>query len=291
MDVQRTSEGTHEVVLTFDNLGEASELERGTWPPDQALGRHPSVLTALPRLLSELDALRLRATFFIEAINCELYPDALREIAARGHELGMHGWRHERWSELSADNERSVLQRGARAFAELGLEARAFRPPGGELTPRSPALLHELGFEWCSPAGAGPGRALAGAGPGRALAGAGPGRTPPKVAPQRGDGLTLVSFDWELVDAYHLMQSFGDLRVRRGAAREPLAPDELAGRLERAITEQSGGLQTLILHPFLMLDPAWWEGARAVLASLARLADQGRAWVGPGGSWVRAASS
>ena len=77
MDVQRTSEGTGEVVLTFDNLGEASELERGTWPPDEPLGRHPSVLTALPRLLSELDVLGLRATFFVEAINCELYPDAL----------------------------------------------------------------------------------------------------------------------------------------------------------------------------------------------------------------------
>jgi hypothetical protein len=45
------------LVLTFDDLGEASELERDTWDPSAALGRHPSVLTALPRLLDELDAL------------------------------------------------------------------------------------------------------------------------------------------------------------------------------------------------------------------------------------------
>ncbi|MBV9681103.1 MAG: polysaccharide deacetylase family protein, partial [Solirubrobacterales bacterium] len=80
------------LVLTFDNLGEASALERGTQPPDVPLGRDPSVLEALPRLLDELQRHRLTATFFVEAINCELYPDAVREIAARGHEIGHHGW-------------------------------------------------------------------------------------------------------------------------------------------------------------------------------------------------------
>jgi len=79
------------VVLTFDNLGEASELERGTWPADARLGQHESVRGALPRLLDELDSFGLLATFFVEGINCELYPDAVREIATRGHEVGMHG--------------------------------------------------------------------------------------------------------------------------------------------------------------------------------------------------------
>ncbi|MBV9335905.1 MAG: hypothetical protein JO243_08420, partial [Solirubrobacterales bacterium] len=63
------------LVVTFDNLGEASALERGTQPPDMPLGRDSSVLEALPWLLDELDRHRLTATFFVEAINCELYPD------------------------------------------------------------------------------------------------------------------------------------------------------------------------------------------------------------------------
>src|SRR5690348_1562972 len=121
------------LVLTFDNLGEASELERGARSDAVPLGRHPSVHTALPRLLGALAEHGLRATFFIEAINCQLYPDAVQEIADRGHEVSMHGWRHEAWAALGADEERETLERGLRAFADLGLEVHAFRPPGGEL--------------------------------------------------------------------------------------------------------------------------------------------------------------
>ena len=83
------------LVLTIDNLGEASALERGE--QRAASGRDPSVTRALPWLLRELDRHQLTATFFVEAINCELYPHAVRAIAARGHELGHHGWSHENW--------------------------------------------------------------------------------------------------------------------------------------------------------------------------------------------------
>lgn len=105
-------------MLTFDNLGEATELERGSWPADAPLGHHRSVTVALPRLLEELDAHELTATFFVEAINCELYPEALLEIARRGHELGHHGWRHETWAELSVERERA--RRARRSYASRG---------------------------------------------------------------------------------------------------------------------------------------------------------------------------
>ena len=89
------------LLLTIDNLGEARALERGMQPADAPVGSDPSVTRALPWLLDELGSHGLRATFFVEAINCELYPDAVREIAARGHEVGLHGWRHEQWTSLS----------------------------------------------------------------------------------------------------------------------------------------------------------------------------------------------
>jgi len=95
------------LVLTFDNLGEASALERGEQPV--APGRDPSVTKALPWLLDQLDEHGLIATFFVEAINCELYPDAVQEIVAGGHEIGHHGWSHETWRDLSPEDERDVL--------------------------------------------------------------------------------------------------------------------------------------------------------------------------------------
>ena len=197
------------IVLTFDNLGEASALQRGTWNPQTPLGSDPSVTQALPWLLDALDHSGLRATFFVEAINCELNPEALQTISARGHELGVHGWEHEEWGGLDAETERDLLERATRAFAGLGLSPRGFRPPGGELTPRTPALLRELGFAWCSPACQGP-------------------RSP-------SEGLVTVPFDWELVDAYHLMGRFAALRERRGDGPAALSAEAAGERMAAAL--------------------------------------------------------
>ena len=239
------------LVLTVDNLGEASALGRGE--QQHPTRRDPSVTQALPWLLDELERHALTATFFVEGLNCELYPDALREIAARGHELGHHGWAHERWRELSPDAERDALVRAVDAFATLGLRPRGFRPPGGELTAHSPALLREHGLDWCSPAG---------------------------DRDEVRDGLAYVPFDWELVDAYHLMDSFGALRSRRGDPETPRPPAEVADRIEGRL---GSGRQTLILHPFLMLDDAWATQVSRLLARIADLARSRRTWVVPGG--------
>jgi len=254
---------TSALVLTFDNLGEASALERGELPAGTRLGRHPSVTRALPWLLDQLDRHGLIATFFIEAINCELYPDAVREIVAGGHEIGHHGWAHETWRELTPEREREALACGLDAFEALGVRPLGFRPPGGELTSASPALLREHGFDWCSPVGGAPGLR---------------------------DGLAYVPFDWELVDAYHLMESFGPLRAERGDPVAPRTPAELADWMAHRIA--AGGTQTLIMHPFLMLDKAWSEGVVAVLAAVAELAQDGLTSVVPGGlfaDWLRGA--
>jgi peptidoglycan/xylan/chitin deacetylase (PgdA/CDA1 family) len=244
-------------VLTFDNLGEAAALERGELPVGARLGRDPSVTRALPWLLDQLDQHGLLATFFVEAINCELYPDAIGEIAAGGHELGHHGFSHETWRDLSLQNERDALARGLEAFAKLGLRPRGFRPPGGDLTEHTPALLREHGFEWCSPAG--------------------------DQAEIR-DGLAYVPFDWELVDAYHLMASFGALRDSRGDPEAPRAPADLADWLAHRLS--AGGCQTLILHPFLMLEDAWAAGVAELLSVLAELTRDGLTSVVPGGMFA-----
>jgi peptidoglycan/xylan/chitin deacetylase (PgdA/CDA1 family) len=247
------------IVLTFDNLGEASALQRGTWNPGTPLGEDPSVTRALPRLLDALDDSGLTASFFVEAVNCELNPEALRAIVSRGHELGAHGWQHEQWAQLEPAAERAVLERITRAFAALGLAARCFRPPGGDLTAHTPALLREHGFAWCSPAG----------------------EDPPSVR----HGLAYVPFAWDRVDAYHLMERFAPLRERRHDAAEPAGAAEAGARLARALTE-GDGVQAFILHPFLMLDDAWWAQVQGLLRLIADLARDQRAWVVAGGEFA-----
>jgi peptidoglycan/xylan/chitin deacetylase (PgdA/CDA1 family) len=251
--------GRRAIVLTFDNLGEASALERGTWPDDEPIGRHPSVTVALPHLLEELAALSLRATFFVEAINCELNPEAVAAIAAAGHELGIHGWRHERWGDLDPGRERELLTRSRDAYARLGIAPVAFRPPGGDVHPDTARHVQEVGCRWLSPHGTRFG--------------------------VDDDGLGWVPFQWELVDAYLRMDSFAQLRLAHGDPAAPLPAMTAGQRLAGGLTEARGP-RTLVLHPFLLADEAWWQQGLRLLRWLARWRDAGEVAVVTGSELV-----
>jgi peptidoglycan/xylan/chitin deacetylase (PgdA/CDA1 family) len=201
------------VALTFDNLGEVTALERGEWPAGAPLGHHRSVTTALPRILEALAAADVQATFFVEGLNAELYPDTLRELAAAGHEVGLHGWRHEPWGGLDEATERALLERGVTALDALGLRPVSFRPPGGELTAASLNLLRELGFACVSPAG---------------------------EEVSEIDGITIRPFRWELVDAWYYLPKFGG----------PDDPGAVRAAMSEAL--DAGGDVTLVFHPFLL---------------------------------------
>ena len=161
----------------------------------------------------------MRATFFVEGLNAELYPDALRSIADAGHEVGYHGWQHERWSDLSPDAERASLERGVAALDALGLRPVGFRPPGGRLTPASSGLLRELGFEYVSP-----------------------------EQGETADGLDVRPFRWPLVDALYYLPHFADLRERHLGTRDAQPPERLRAAIAAARDE------IVVFHPFLLDD-------------------------------------
>ncbi|MEA2192336.1 MAG: hypothetical protein QOI73_2457 [Solirubrobacteraceae bacterium] len=249
---------TDTIVLTIDNLGEAAEIEQGTWPPGAPRGLHPSVMRALPRLLDLLDTIALRATFFVEAINAREYPAALLEIAARGHELGFHAWRHERWGDLDGDDEQDVIDRSFAAYALLGLEVRAFRPPGGGLNPHTTRRLRAAGVSWCSATG--------------------------ERAGVDDAAMAHLPFRWDLVDATYLYPPFAALRAERGLPEEPLDTQQALAHLSRALDADPDPVAaTLILHPFLMADDAAWLAYEVFLRELACRAAAGDVGVLPGG--------
>ena len=66
------------------------------------LGR-TGIRFGLPHLLEVLDRYQLKATFFIPGQVAKRYPDAVRAIAAHGHEIGCHGNHHEILAHMTGD--------------------------------------------------------------------------------------------------------------------------------------------------------------------------------------------
>jgi peptidoglycan/xylan/chitin deacetylase (PgdA/CDA1 family) len=243
------------VLLSVDNLGEVADMQRDAAPPIRPPGGHPSVTVALPALLRTLQALDLSATFFVEGLNAELYPDAMRAIAAAGHEIGLHAWCHEPWSELSAAEEDELLTRGLEAFSALGIEAEGFRPPGGELGARTLSALARHGLRWCSALG-----------------------TP--VA--RVEGVACLPFRWPMVDAYYRLDSFADVRRRLGDAPAAASARAAADALLAGLEAPADGPLVVIVHPFLLVTEDERAEAQRVLRRLADMVAAGERWVAPG---------
>lgn len=88
-----------------------------------------------PRFLDALDALGVRATFFVLGEHAVRHPGVVRETVRRGHELGVHGWRHTRpWRPAPARDAEEVA-RAVRVVHDLtGRRPRWYRPPYGILT-------------------------------------------------------------------------------------------------------------------------------------------------------------
>jgi peptidoglycan/xylan/chitin deacetylase (PgdA/CDA1 family) len=240
------------VSVTFDNLGEAAQLELGMWPADVPVGQHFTVVEVLPRLLDLLATRKLKATFFVEGLNAEMYPQALHTIVAAGHEVALHAWRHEEWAALDAESEAALLQRATEAMRRIGIEPSGFRPPGGGLTERTLQLLGEHGYSYASPAGEQAGLL---------------------------EGLAVLPFRWPLVDAYSYLPQFASLRERYAGGSDPRTPEEMAEEMIAALqshAEQEGHL-TLLFHPFSVAftgDPGW-EALDRVLGETVRLAGAG----------------
>jgi peptidoglycan/xylan/chitin deacetylase (PgdA/CDA1 family) len=102
----------------------------------------------LPRLLRLLDKYSVPASFFTTAVTAAFYPDTLKQIMASGrHEIGVHGWIHERNPDLPPDDERRLLEKSITALqAVTGKRPVGYRSPAWENTPNTLKLLREFQF-------------------------------------------------------------------------------------------------------------------------------------------------
>jgi peptidoglycan/xylan/chitin deacetylase (PgdA/CDA1 family) len=114
------------VALSFDVDQETGSLRDGrTSPALLAQGEYGS-RAGVPRILKLLQRYAIPASFYIPAVSALLHPDDVRRIAEVGHEVGLHGWIHERNSSLPEADERELTQRAAAVLGQM-----AGKPPVG----------------------------------------------------------------------------------------------------------------------------------------------------------------
>ena len=99
----------------------------------------------LERLLNLLQKYNLKVTFFIPGWVAENYPDRVFEIVQDGHEIALHGYRHEKLDELSYREEVYVLETGYNILSSFG-KVYGFRRPYWEVTENTFSILERMGI-------------------------------------------------------------------------------------------------------------------------------------------------
>jgi peptidoglycan/xylan/chitin deacetylase (PgdA/CDA1 family) len=100
-----------------------------------------------PGFLEVLAAQQIRATFFVLGSMVARAPQLAAEIAAAGHEIGVHGWDH-RYALLRGPRaQRDDMARARDAAADVtGAAPRFYRPPYGVLSAGALAAARGLGL-------------------------------------------------------------------------------------------------------------------------------------------------
>ena len=84
-------------------------------------------------LLDILDEYGVKSTFFLVKQWVDKYPDDVKEIAERGHDVGNHSSTHPHMAQLDAEAQRAEIEDCSRAIEELtGSRPTLFRAPYGE---------------------------------------------------------------------------------------------------------------------------------------------------------------
>lgn len=135
------------VALSFDVDNETTTLRDGkTSPALLAQGEYGS-RAGIPRILNFLERHAIPASFYVPGVSALLHPDDVRRIAADGHEVGLHGWIHERNSNLEEADERDLTLKSADVLTKMaGTPPVGLRTPSWDFSAATLKIIREIGL-------------------------------------------------------------------------------------------------------------------------------------------------
>jgi len=143
------------VLLTFDVDADSSVRGPYSGRPHEPVARSKGQFgprVGLPRILDLLDRYSIKSTFFVPGWTAENYPENIREVIRRGHEVGIHGYRHENLAQLnSKESEVGIFRRSIdRLQALTGQPPLGFRAPDWEFSQYTMENLLKFKFKYDS---------------------------------------------------------------------------------------------------------------------------------------------
>ncbi len=109
---------------------------------------------SLMRTLTSLDKSKVQATFFILGEVAQMHPEAIKRIAAAGHEIAAHSFSHRCIYDLDRAKFKEEVYRVKELLEQLtGSQVLGFRAPNFSINQRTPwahEILAELGYAYDS---------------------------------------------------------------------------------------------------------------------------------------------
>ena len=242
------------VALSFDSDHETNELRDGGASISRLSWGEYGARRGIARIRCALDRHGAKATFFVPAVSALLHPDEQRALSDDGHEIGLHGWIHERNADLPQAVERDLMLRAADTLeAVAGRRPVGLRTPSWDHSPHTLRIAADMGLLYDS-------SLMADDDPYEIVADGHP------------TGLVELPVEWIRDDAaYFMMNRFG--------AQRPYTPpadvlDIFLREFEGAHAE--GGVFLLTMHPHVI----GYRSRMFILETLLdRIAAKGDCWI------------
>lgn len=138
------------VGLSFDVDNATATLATGNLDYEVISRGEYGAVDGLPRILRLLERHQVPASFFIPAVAALLHPGMIKDIQSSklAHEIGVHGWIHERLPALNDEKEEQrLLTQSIESLTKLtGKRPVGYRAPSWKLSGWTPGQVKAAGF-------------------------------------------------------------------------------------------------------------------------------------------------
>jgi peptidoglycan/xylan/chitin deacetylase (PgdA/CDA1 family) len=153
IDIKWPNEVRLPVVITFEHeSGEGAPMRPGDRQQANQYGQMQyGARRGIFNVLELLDTLGIKATFFVNGVTAEKYPEGVRAAHTAGHEIAGFGYNLDRVRTASREQEEGIVRRAAKVLADTcGAKIEGWRCPDYHMSPQTFEVLAAEGFIWDS---------------------------------------------------------------------------------------------------------------------------------------------